>query len=148
VAILPAQGRIWWAARGQGAFAGEFTGSSITGVRRLAVRPTTALATSRLGIVPLLETLTEPYLRVIARLRASTRPQPWPVHAALLVASGELDLAVQVGGSLWDYASLALIVAEAGGAFTRITGQPAPIVNTMLYSTGEPLHTAALALLQ
>jgi histidinol-phosphatase len=147
VAILPAQGRVWWAARGRGAFVGAFSGSSISGARRLAVRRPTALAMSALGIIPLLETLTEPYLRAIERLLAAVEPRPWSAHAALLVAAGELDLAVQVGGSRWDYAALALIVREAGGAFARIAGQPAPVVNTMLYSTGEPLHAAAIALL-
>lgn len=148
VAILPAQGQIWWAARGRGAFVGEFNDASITGARRLAVRPVTALATSHLGIIPLVESLPDPYLRVIAQLRASATPHPWRAHAALLVAAGELDLAVQVGGSRWDYAALALIVTEAGGAFARVADQPPPIMNTMLYSTGEPLHSAAVALIQ
>ncbi|MFN8516386.1 MAG: inositol monophosphatase family protein [Chloroflexia bacterium] len=147
VAILPAQGQIWWAARGHGAFVGEFSGSSIANARRLAVRPVTDLTASRLGIVPLVEALPEPYLRVIALLRASANEHPWWAHAALLVAAGELDLAVQVGGSRWDYAALALIVTEAGGAFARVADQPPPVMNTMLYSTGEPLHTAALALI-
>jgi histidinol-phosphatase len=148
VAILPAQGQIWWAARGHGAYIGEIAGASIADARRLAVRQAPPLAASRLGVVPLPDALPEPYLRVIARLQASAVPQSWRAHPALLVAAGELDLAVQVGGSLWDYAALSLIVAEAGGSFARIAGQPPPVLNTMLYTSGEPLHTAALNLLR
>jgi histidinol-phosphatase len=147
VAIVPAQGQLWWAARGLGAFVGEIAGAEIGGARRLAVRQTPELTESALGVVPPVESLPGPHLRVIERLRASVEPRPWSAHAALLVAAGELDLAVQVGGSLWDYASLSLIVAEAGGMFTRIAGQPEPVVNTMVYANGEPLHAAALALL-
>lgn len=148
VAVLPAQGQLWWAARGQGAFVGEIAGASVSNARRLAVRRVTRLATSALGIVPLVEMLPEPHLQVIARLRATVAPRHWSAHAALLVAAGELDLAVQVGGSRWDYAALSLIVEEAGGSFTRIAGQPEPVVNTMVYSGGEPLHSDALALLR
>jgi histidinol-phosphatase len=148
VAVVPAQGRLWWAARGLGAFVGEIAGAEIVGARRLAVRQSPELAASALGVVPMVESLPAPHLGAIERLRASVEPRPWPTHAALLVAAGELDLAVQVGGSIWDYAPLALIVAEAGGLFSRIAGQPEPVVNTMVYSNGEPLHSAALALLR
>jgi histidinol-phosphatase len=148
VAVVPAQGRLWWAARGLGAFVGEIAGAEIVGAQRLAVRKVPDLAASELGVVPTVESLPEPHLRVIERLRAKVEPRHWSAHAALLVAAGELDLAVQVGGSLWDYAPLALIVAEAGGLFTRIARQPQPVVNTMVYSNGEPLHAAALALLR
>ena len=40
---------------------------------------------------------------------------PWSAHEALLVAAGDLDIEVQFGGFVWDYAALSLIVEEAGG---------------------------------
>ncbi|MVN89327.1 hypothetical protein GO986_21565 [Deinococcus sp. HMF7620] len=43
----------------------------------------------------------------------------WSAHAALLVAAGQLDLAIQLGGQVWDYVALGLIVQEAGGLHWR-----------------------------
>jgi len=143
VAILPAQGRIWWAARGQGAFVARFDGTNIAPGERLAVSQTTDLAASNLGIVPPLEALRPDALAIIERLQAAATPRPWSAHAALLVAAGQLDLAVQLGGMLWDYAALGLIVTEAGGQFTDPAGQSHPVIGTGLFSNGAPLHTAA-----
>ena len=148
VAILPAQGRVWWAARGAGAFVARFAGTAIAAGERLAVSRTADLAASALEIVPPLEALRPDALAIVARLRATATPRSWSAHAALLVAAGRLDLAVQVGGALWDYAALGLIVAEAGGQFTGAAGQPHPVVGTALFSNGEPLHTAARMLLR
>ena len=54
---------------------------------------------------------------------------------------------VQVGGKVWDYAPLSLIVEEAGGRFGGVGGEGHPVEGTALFSLSDDLHRAALALL-
>ena len=105
------------------------------GARRISVSDRADVAASRFGVVP------EPAATpedgwIVAGLSAVTKPLPWSVHPALLVASGELDLAVQTRGMVWDYAAPSLIVTEAGGRFSDHTG-PA------VYAATGALHQAA-----
>lgn len=147
VAVLPARDQLWWAARGRGAFVAPLAATA-GDARRLAVGRAVDLATGRLGILPLYHTLTEGQRRSIERLRAGAAERPWSLHPALLVAAGELDLAAQVGGAVWDYAALSLIVTEAGGVFSDAAGRPHPARGTFLYANDPSIHAAARALLQ
>jgi histidinol-phosphatase len=149
VAVVPAQHRIWWAARGGGAFEAGFTGITLIGERRITVdrgRPET-LPGSRIGIVPTEETLVPDEREMIAPLRAETSVMPWRTHAALLVACGELDLAVQTRGKVWDFAATSLIVTEAGGRFSGLDGRQWPVSGPSLYARSTALHAAALHLM-
>lgn len=69
------------------------------------------------------------------------------MHPALLGASGELDLAVQVRGEVWDFAATSLIVEEAGGCFSGAAGQTHPVFGPALFSSNETLHKEALSYL-
>lgn len=44
-------------------------------------------------------------------------------HGALYVADGRVEVCVQLGGGAWDFAALAVIVAEAGGRFSDLAGR-------------------------
>lgn len=146
LAVVPAQGQLWWATRGAGAFVADFVGTTLSATRRLAVSaPPPVLPTSRLGIIPSPEALPADHRAAITPLMEQVAPQEWSVHPALLVASGDLDLAVQMGGQLWDYAALALIVEEAGGLFSRTPAQALSGVEATVFATGEGLRAAALA---
>ncbi|AWS45945.1 histidinol phosphate phosphatase [Streptosporangium sp. 'caverna'] len=149
VAVLPARGQMWWARRGAGAFVADFDGAVLGEARRLAVRDSReGLSGSGLGIVPPVESLPAARRDLIEGLASAARPREWEwAHAALLVAAGELDLAVQVGGKVWDYAPLSLIVEEAGGRFGGVGGEGHPVEGTALFSRSDDLHRAALALL-
>lgn len=146
VAIVPAQRQLWWATRGGGAFVAAFAGGRLGNGRRLAVAtPAPDLAASRLGILPPFTALPPERRAIVAPLDALTPEQPWYAHAALLVAAGELDLAAQVGGQLWDYAALSLIVEEAGGVCGGVAGWGYPLTGTAIFAASRALGTAALA---
>jgi histidinol-phosphatase len=69
------------------------------------------------------------------------------IHPGLLVARGELDLAVQTRGQVWDYAATSLIVEEAGGRFGMLDGQAQPTPGPALFARSGALHTVALQVL-
>jgi histidinol-phosphatase len=149
VAAVPAQGKIWWAQRGGGAFESDVSGLILTNERRITVGRHTpdVLPGSRLGVIPTEDGLSQAEREMIAPLSAMTSTTPWRTHAALLVASGQLDLAVQARGQVWDYAATSLIVEEAGGRFSGLDGQARPAPGPALFARSAALHTAALQVL-
>jgi histidinol-phosphatase len=158
VAAHPAQGSIFWATRGGGAFEGRVVGGRVVAetairaggaseervVAETAIRAggTAPLAGSRLGVVP------EDWGHdLVAPLVAVVPPRPWTIHPALMVARGDLDLAVQTGGQIWDFAATSLIVTEAGGSYSGLSGDPRPGAGASVYARDEPLRIAALDLM-
>jgi histidinol-phosphatase len=102
VVSAPALGRRWWATRGGGAFA---TGTPI-----------------RVSAIDTVEAAT--VLVALDRPPAAGAFAAWHLRgfgdfwAHMLVAEGAAEVAVDaVGLKLWDTASLAVIVSEAGGRF-------------------------------
>ncbi|GFJ86555.1 inositol monophosphatase family protein [Phytohabitans rumicis] len=96
VAAAPAQRRIWWAEAGAGAFVADLTDAGPDRERRISVtgQPPAGVPASRFAVVPGPAALPQDRW-LVARLSAVTAPRPWAAHPALLVAGGELDLAVQ-----------------------------------------------------
>jgi hypothetical protein len=84
---------------------------------------------------------------LVAPIAAVTPKLPWPIHPALMVARGDLDVAVQVGGQIWDFAATSLIVSEAGGSFSSLSGRREPGPGASIYARSEPLRQATLDLL-
>ena len=141
VAAHPAQGSIWWAVRGEGAHEGRIVGGravAATPVRVAADGPDTVEG-SRLAVVP-----EEWAPHLVAPLRKVTSPLPWAIHPGLLVARGEIDLAIQTGGQIWDFAATSLIVTEAGGSFSGLSGRTRPGPGASLYARSAALREAAL----
>jgi histidinol-phosphatase len=138
VAAVQAQGVTFWAARGSGAYEGPCGAGD---GRRISVDPdgAYAVAGSRLGIVPAPTAVLEPLLAVVAQL-------PWRLHPGLLVARGELDLAVQTGGQIWDFAATSLIVTEAGGSYSGLAGNTRPGRGASVYARSGKLRLDALEL--
>ncbi|WP_422769411.1 inositol monophosphatase family protein [Plantactinospora sp. WMMC1484] len=152
VAAVPAQRRIWWARRGGGAYEAELPAGpefSDGGARRLdsTLGPVPPLSGGRLGVVPPDEHVYPAEEEMIAPLRAVTTSLPWRTHAALLVARGELDIAVQTRGQVWDFAATSLIVTEAGGRYTGLDGRTRPGPGPALFARTPALHDAALRVL-
>jgi histidinol-phosphatase len=139
VAVHPAQGRIWWATRGGGAWEAAVDGPA----ERIGVSPerTDVLADSRISVIP-----TDP--EVGAPLIAIVPDVPWTVHPGLMVARGDLDLAVQTAGQVWDFAATSLIVEEAGGRFYNLAGGTRPRPGSSLYARNETLAKLALDVLK
>jgi histidinol-phosphatase len=65
----------------------------------------------------------------------------------VLVAEGALDLAAEAIVNPWDLAALQVIVEEAGGRFTDLSGRRGYDGGSVLTSNGH-VHDAALRLLQ
>jgi len=83
------------------------------------------------------------YVQTFERLVKDARPQP-RIHSLALrltrVAQGELDYALASSGSHdWDLAAADLLVHEAGGAMTGLTGQ------SLRYNQSDTVHGALIA---
>ena len=145
VAAVPAQHLLWWASRGGGAFEGPLHG---TAGRRIHVTDRNpGVAASRLGVIPVAPNVLPGDLSLAAPLTAVAPAVDWDVHAALLVANGTFDLALQTRGQLWDFAATALIVTEAGGCYGGADGIRGPQPGASLFAADRALWTAAHDLL-
>jgi histidinol-phosphatase len=136
VASAPALGRRWWAARGEGAYA---QGKPIH-VSAVAALADTHLAHA--GVGTFYEYGSGDALVGLTRevWRSRGLGDFW-MHC--LVAEGAFDAAVEPIVSLWDLAALTVIVEEAGGRFTDLTGRPGPAGGSALSSNGL-LHDEVL----
>jgi histidinol-phosphatase len=144
VVSAPALGRRWWAARGLGAFGG----ASAADARPLAVSGVGALADASLsysslsgweddGRLPGLLDLT----RRVWRTRAYG-----DFWSHVLVAEGAVDVSCEPEVSLWDLAAVQVVVEEAGGRFSDLSGAPRPDGGSVVCTNGA-LHDEVLALL-
>jgi histidinol-phosphatase len=143
VVSAPALGRRWWASRGQGAWTSLFGGQP----RRLRVSAVGELGDASFsysslhgwpsaGRAGLLE------LEAVA-WRTRAYGDFWQYA---LVAEGAVDATAEPEVSLWDLAPLAVLVEEAGGRFTDLSGRRGPAGGSGLASNGL-LHDELLHLL-
>jgi histidinol-phosphatase len=65
----------------------------------------------------------------------------------VLVAEGAVDVSAEPQASLWDLAALQVIVEEAGGTFTDLSGKPTPDGSSVVCTNGR-LHDEVLGLLK
>lgn len=144
VVSAPALGKRWWAARGGGAW----TGRSLAKASRMKVSGVSKLSdasfsysgvggwaqTGRLGgFLSLSESV----------WRTRGFGDFW---SHMLVAEGAVEISAEPEVSLWDLAALKVIVEEAGGKFTDLSGEPTPDGGSVLCTNGL-LHDEALAAL-
>ncbi len=135
VVSSPALGSRWWATRGDGAFR--------DGVR-LSVSRTSRLADA---------TVSDDWRQTIARgvnghpltaiAARSANFRPREGHTFLEVAQGRVDVGVGIGGFAWDYAPMQVIVEEAGGRFSDLSGRARFDAGDALASNGR-VHDEAL----
>jgi histidinol-phosphatase len=168
VAAHPAQGSIWWASRGGGAFEGRIIGGRVVAETRIGVSKTAGglgggtlagggpeggtlagvrlegggLAGGTLAVVP--ENWSQ---ELVAPLKAITEYRRWTIHPALMVARGDLDVGVQTAGQIWDFAAPSLILTEAGGSYSGINGNRRPGPGASVYARDEVTRLAALDVL-
>src|SRR5262249_46508455 len=142
VVSAPALGRRWWAARDGGAW----TGRSLTKASACRVSDVSSLSEASLSYSGL-STWDEGGLlnefvglsRKVSRTRAYG--DFWS-HA--LVAEGAVDISAEMDVNLWDLAALQIIIEEAGGAFTDLTGAPRPDLGSAVCTNGL-LHSEVLS---
>jgi len=145
VVSAPALGRRWWAARGRGAH----TGGALATSRPLRVSQVGALADASVAYSSL--TGWEEQGRLPGLLQLSH--DVWRTRAYgdfwshVLVAEGAVDASFEPEVSLWDLAALHVVVEEAGGRFTDLTGVRGPAGGSVVCSNGL-LHDDVLSALQ
>jgi len=145
VVSAPALGRRWWAARGSGAFGLD----SLTDTpRRLRVSAVGELADAQLCYGGLEEwRLTGRLDALIALSARCWRSRGYgDFWSYMLVAEGAVEIGSDPTVSLWDLAAPMLIVEEAGGRFTDLSGAATPSGGSALATNGR-LHDAVLAVL-
>lgn len=140
----PALGRRWWAAKG----AGAFTGRSLTSASRLKVSAVDRVENASFAYSSLSGWEEQGRLDGFLDLtRTCWRTRGygdfWPY---MMVAEGSVDICAEPELSLWDMAANALIVEEAGGAFTSLDGVPGPSGENAAASNGL-LHDELLGFL-
>jgi len=143
VVSAPALGRRWWAARGEGAHVAEGAAS-----RRISVSRIGRLADAQLcygGLEDWRRQDREEQLHELAGQVARTRGfgDFWQY---MLVAEGGAEIASDPAVSVWDLAAPLVIVTEAGGRFTDLTGAVTAAGRGGLATNGL-LHDEALAIL-
>jgi histidinol-phosphatase len=136
VVSAPALKRRWWAARGEGAWAGDGERLQVSAVARIedAVISTTTETAMPAGWRGLAE-------------RAWTPRGFGDFWQHCLVAEGSVDLATDPVLALWDYAAVQLIVEEAGGRCSTFDGDLAAPGHSFL-SANAALHHEAVAALR
>ena len=143
VVSAPALGRRWWAARGEGAFVSD----TVSGASRpLHVSTVAELAQAQLSFAGLEDWAEGERLQALVKLVADTdRTRSFgDFWAYMLVAEGAMDIAIDPVVSLWDLAAPQVILEEAGGRFTDLTGARTPEGGDAIATNGL-LHNAALA---
>ncbi len=143
VVSAPALGRRWWAAEGGGAHAAGADGAA----RPIAVSAVSELADAYVSTTHLgtWSPRRDSYLALADACWENRAFGDFWHHC--LVAEGALDLAAEPIVSSWDVAAVQVIVEQAGGRFTDLSGVPTHEGGTALSSNGL-LHDAALVLLR
>jgi len=145
VVSAPALGRRWWAARDGGAW----TGRSLTKASACRVSEVAQLRDASFSYSSLSGWQDQGRLDGFLTLARSV----WRTRAYgdfwshVLVAEGAVDLSAEPEVSLWDLAALQVIVEEAGGTFTDLTGKPTPDGGSVICTNGR-LHGEVLDLLR
>jgi histidinol-phosphatase len=108
----PADGRRYWATKGNGTTAASTVEGLVVGdERRVQVSSTAALEMARFTAWPPLETP-----RVLALRQVSEWVEP-SLEFLVDLLEGRIDVLVSQGGEVWDHAAEVVIVEEAGGKF-------------------------------
>jgi histidinol phosphatase-like enzyme (inositol monophosphatase family) len=145
VVSAPALGRRWWASTGGGAW----TGRSLTKATRCQVSGVTKLSDASFSYSGVGGWAEKGRLERFLSLTQSV----WRTRAFgdfwshMLVAEGAVDISAEPEASLWDLAALQVIVQEAGGRFTDLSGVPTPDGGSVVCTNGH-LHEEVLAQLE
>ncbi len=140
VVSAPALARRWYAAQGSGAWRTFNKG----GLKRLEVSHVGELADASLAMSSLegwkARGLQENFIALSERT--------WRLRGYgdffgyCLVAEGAVDIAAEPEVSVWDLAALSVLVTEAGGTFSSLSGEPGPHGGDAIATNGL-LHDAA-----
>lgn len=132
VVSAPAVVRRWHASKGNGAFV-SFNGGT---PRRISVSKVSQIKDASITYSDFKhwETRRPAFTSLIDQCWRSRGFGDFWSH--MLVAEGSADIAVEPVLAVWDMAALDIIVREAGGSFTSITGEPGPHHGSGLSTNG------------
>jgi histidinol-phosphatase len=141
VVSAPALGRRWWAAQGEGAW----TGGSLADARRIRVSQVGRLEDAFLAYASLPSWAEAGRLpQFVDLLRRVWRTRGYgDFWSHMLVAEGAVDCSTEPEVSLWDLAALQVVVTEAGGRFTDLSGVETADGGSVVSSNGL-LHDGLL----
>jgi histidinol-phosphatase len=138
VVSAPALGKRWWAAAGEGAFSDDGRRLRVSAVSNLE---DAYLSTTDLGSWVKYHSR-EAYLNLVDACWESRAFGDFWSHC--LVAEGVMDVAAEPIVNPWDVAPIQVLVEEAGGRFTDLSGA-ANFRGGSSLSTNGLVHEAALA---
>jgi myo-inositol-1(or 4)-monophosphatase len=140
----PLRDELFWAERGQGAWAGEerIHVSDVEHLKDALVATGFAYKRATLEDNNLAE-----FGAVMLRVQGVRRAGAAVLDLALL-ASGYLDGYWEMHLQPWDWAAGSLLVAEAGGLVTDLRGEPWALDTDNLVASNGPLHEDLLAVLK
>ena len=144
VVSAPALGKRWWAAKDGGAW----TGRSLAKASRIQASGVSKLSDASFsfsGVGGWAEAGRLPQFLSLAQSVWRTRGfgDFW---SHMLVAEGAVDISAEPEVSLWDIAALQVIVQEAGGRLTDLSGIATPSGGNVVCTNGT-LHEEVLAIL-
>jgi histidinol-phosphatase len=144
VVSAPALNRRWWAASG----AGAWTGPSTREARACRVSRVAELSDAYLAYSSLFGWEERDQLpQFIELLRRVWRTRAFgDFWSHMMVAEGAIDASCEPALSLWDLAALQVIVTEAGGRFSDLSGVDRPDGGSVVCTNGL-LHEAVLSVL-
>ncbi|HWS50285.1 MAG TPA: histidinol-phosphatase [Microbacterium sp.] len=143
VVSMPALGRRWWAAKGEGAWT-----ATEAGPRRLKTSAVSSLADATVSFQSITQWSDAGRLPALLRLAESTwRDRAYgDVFSYMLLAEGRIDMVAEFDVKEYDIAAAVPIVREAGGRMTSIDGRDT-IAERSALATNGVLHDAFLRLL-
>jgi len=138
VASSPALSRRWFASSGAGAFVNFNGDTKKISVSQVAEIKDASIAYS--DFIGFGERL-EPFQNLLSQAWRTRGMGDFWSH--MLVAEGAVDIAVEPTLAVWDMTALDIIVREAGGVFTNISGKQGPFGGSGVSSNGR-LHNAVM----
>jgi histidinol-phosphatase len=147
VVSAPALSRRWSAARGLGAYVrfyshhemNEVLDSNEINEKRIKVSKVSSISDASISYSDFVGwgARLEPFQKMLnSAWRTRAIGDFW---SHMLVAEGSIDVAIEPSLALWDMAALEIIVREAGGIFTDISGHNGPFGSSAV-STNGLLH--------
>lgn len=142
VASAPALFRRWFASQGQGAF----TTLNNEKPRMIKVSQVAEIANASIAYSDFIG-WNERLAKFQSLISQCTRSRGYgDFWSHMLVAEGAVDIAAEPSLALWDMAALDVIVQEAGGTFSNLSGQVGPFGGSGI-STNSLLHSKVMAAL-
>jgi histidinol-phosphatase len=142
IVSAPALNRRWYASNGNGAF----TTLNQDAPRKISVSKVSELANASISYSDF-QGWGDRLIKFQNLISTCTRSRGLgDFWSHMLVAEGAVDIAAEPSLALWDMAALDVIVREAGGTFSNLTGEVGPFGGSGI-STNTLLHSTVMAAL-